>query len=139
MKIKIKRLNDAVNMEAVNEDGNTITMDGSPAVGGINGGMRPMQLMLAGIGGCSAIDIVSILKKQKQDLKDISITVDGEREEGVAPALFTKIHVHYVLTGDLDENKVKRAVSLSMDKYCSVTRILEKTAQINYSFEIVNK
>jgi putative redox protein len=95
-----------------------------------------MQLLLAAIGGCSTIDIVSILQKQRQPLEDISITVDGEREPNVEPSLFQTIHVHYVLKGDLDEEKVRRAVDLSMQKYCSVAKTLEKTAHITYDFEI---
>ncbi|MCU0354310.1 MAG: OsmC family protein [Cytophagales bacterium] len=136
MKIELKRKNQAVHLEAVNEDGASIHIDGSPAVGGENKGFRPMQLLLAAIGGCSTIDIVSILQKQRQPLEDISITVDGEREPNVEPSLFQTIHVHYVLKGDLDEEKVRRAVDLSMQKYCSVAKTLEKTAHITYDFEI---
>lgn len=137
MEIKINRLNDAYHMEATNEDGSTISLDSSPDAGGMKLGFRPMQLLLAGIGGCSGIDIISILKKQKQPLEDIQITVNADREEDKTPSLFKKIHVSYTLKGKLDENKVKRAVALSMDQYCSVAKILEKTAEISYSFEII--
>ena len=137
MKIELNRKNQAVHLEAVNEDGAAIQIDGSPAVGGENKGFRPMQLLLAAIGGCSTIDIVGILQKQRQPLEDIRITVDGEREPNVEPSLFQTIHVHYVLKGNLDEEKVRRAVDLSMQKYCSVAKTLEKTATITYDFEIV--
>ena len=138
MKIEIKRLNDGFWMEAANEAGNKVLMDASPDIGGADHGFRPMQLLLSALGGCSAIDIISILKKQKQTLEDINITVSGERQKDVVPSLFTGAHVHFVLYGNLDEDKVKKAVSLSVEKYCSVARTLEKTATITHSFEIVN-
>jgi len=137
MKIELNRLNDGFWLEAVNEDGKKVDIDASPDVGGTNQGMRPMQLLLAGMGGCSTIDIISILKKQKQDLKDIKITVTGDREKDAVPSLFTNVHAHFRLYGNLDEDKVKKAVSLSVEKYCSVAKTLEKTATITYSFEIV--
>ncbi len=138
MKIELKRLDDAYHLEAVNEDGIKIETDGSPAIGGANKGMRPMQLLLAAAGSCSAIDVISILKKQKQELKDFRVTVSGEREADKVPALFTDIHIHFTLTGNLSEEKVKRAVDLSMEKYCSVVKTLEKTASVTSGFEIVN-
>lgn len=137
MKIELNRLNDGFWMEAVNEGGNTIHMDASPEIGGTNKGMRPMQLLVAAMGGCSSIDIISILKKQKQDLKDIKVTVTGERQKDAVPSLFTEVHAHFRLYGNLDEDKVKKAVSLSVEKYCSVAKTLEKTARVTYSFEIL--
>lgn len=139
MKIFIKRIGDAVHMEATNKDGAVLSMDGSPAVGGVNAGMRPMQALLSSLGGCSGIDVIDILKKQKQDLQNFSIEINGQREDKPAPSVFTDIHVHFTLSGNLDESKVKRAVDLSMTRYCSVARILEKTAKISYSFTIENK
>ncbi|WKN44346.1 OsmC family protein [Tunicatimonas pelagia] len=136
MQIKIKRLNDATHLEASNEDGLTLQMDGSPDVGGKDLAMRPMQVLLSSLGGCSAMDVISILNKQRQPLDDIQFTLDGTREEGKVPAVFTKIHITYDLYGNLDEDKVKRAIDLSMQQYCSVTKMLEKTAKITYSFKI---
>ena len=138
MKVEIARLNDAFNFEATNEQGRTIQMDASPDIGGSNLGFRPMQLLLASLGGCSSIDIVNILKKQKQDLKDIKISVDGEREKDVIPSLFTEIHIHFELTGKLDEDKVRKAIDLSVNKYCSVLKTLEKSAKITHSYSISN-
>lgn len=138
MKIKLKRLDAAYHMEAVNEDGSKIETDGSPAIGGSDKGMRPMQLLLAAAGSCSSIDIISILKKQKQELKDLEVEVTAEREKDKVPALFTDIHIHFRLSGELAEEKVNRAVNLSMEKYCSVVKILEKTAKVTSSFEIVS-
>ena len=136
MQIKVQRIDQDFRMEATNENGNIVTLDASPEVGGHNAGMRPMQLLLAGIGGCSAIDIISILRKQRQPLDDINIRVDGDREADQVPSLFTKIHLHYDLSGALDEQKVERAIELSVNQYCSVGKMLEKTAQITYSYTI---
>ncbi|MEM6841855.1 MAG: OsmC family protein [Bacteroidota bacterium] len=136
MQIKIKRLNDATHLEATNGDGLSFQMDGSLDVGGRNLAMRPMQVLLSSLGGCSAMDIISILQKQRQPLEDIQFTLDGSREEGKVPALFTEIHITYDLYGNLDEDKVKRAIDLSLEQYCSVAKTLEKTAKITYSFKI---
>lgn len=139
IKIELNRVNDAFHFEAKNEMDNIVHIDASPDIGGANAGMRPMQLLLAALGGCSAIDVISILRKQKQDIKDVKITVTGEREKDAIPSLYTEIHAHFKLYGNLDENKVKKAVSLSMDKYCSVTKTLEKTAKVTYSVEVINQ
>ncbi len=124
-------------MEAENESGNSIRIDGSSAVGGVEGGFRPMQLLLAGIGGCASIDIIGILKKQRQEPRDFRVSVGGEREEEKVPAVFTKIHLHFTLTGDLDEKKVARAISLGVERYCSVGEMLGKTAEISHDFEVI--
>lgn len=136
MQIKIKRLNDALHMEATNEDGVSVHMDGSPEIGGQNLGHRPMQLVLSALGGCSTIDILDILKKQRQPVKDIDIDVKATRYEDQVPSLFKTIHLTYTVYGPVDEKKVARAVELSMEKYCSVAKILEKTAEITYSYQL---
>ena len=138
IKIELSRLNDGFHMEAENEQGNTIQMDASPDIGGTNQGMRPMQLLLAAMGGCSSIDLINILKKQKQPLKDLKVTITGEREKDVVPSLYTEVHAHFRLFGNLDRDKVQKAVSLSVEKYCSVAKTLEKTAKVTYSFEVIN-
>lgn len=134
MRINVKRIDSDFNFEAKNEDGNAVLIDGSSEIGGHNKGMRPMQLLLAAIGGCSAIDIVSILRKQKQELDSFEIEVDGDREpvgiEGYS--LFKTIEVNFILKGNIDKEKAERAVKLSMEKYCSVTKTLEPTAKITY-------
>lgn len=137
--IELSRLNDGFHMEAANEQGNTVQMDASPEIGGTNQGMRPMQLLLAAMGGCSSIDVVNILKKQKQPLKDIKVTITGEREKDAVPSLYTEVHAHFKLFGNLDPDKAQKAVSLSVDKYCSVAKTLEKTAKVTYSFEIIKE
>jgi putative redox protein len=139
IKIELNRLNDAFHFEAANENGNKVQIDASPDIGGTNQGMRPMQMLLAAMGGCSAIDLVNILRKQKQDMRDIKITVTGEREKDVIPSLFTAVHAHYKLFGNVDRDKAERAVALAVEKYCSVAKTLEARARITYSFEIVNE
>ena len=134
--ITIRRLNDAVHMEARNEDNATLQMDGSGDIGGINGGFRPMQMLLAAAGGCSAIDIIGILKKQRQNPDSMTIEVDGTRVQKGTYSEFSAIHMHYIFTGDLDEKKVEKAIELSVTKYCSVSKTLEKTAKITTSFVI---
>jgi len=137
IKIEINRIDQDFQMEAVNEKGNAIVMDAGAADGGHDSGMRPMQLLLAAMGGCSAIDLIAILRKQREPLNDLKIAVTGEREQGVVPALYTEVHAHFKLFGDINQEKAERAVQLSVEKYCSVAKTLEKTAKVTYSFEIV--
>ncbi len=137
MKIELKRIDDAYHMEAVNEEGQTTYMDGSPKIGGHNLAMRPMQMVLSALGGCSSIDIISILRKQRQPLEDLKVSIEADREKDKTPALFTAIRIHFTLKGDLQDSKVKRAVDLSMEKLCSVKLILDKTAKISWSYTIV--
>jgi putative redox protein len=137
IKVEINRIDQDFHMEAVNEAGNKIQMDAGPADGGHELGFRPMQLLLAAFGGCSAIDVISILRKQREPLEDIKIIVTGEREKDAVPALYTETHAHFKLFGDINADKAKKAIALSVDKYCSVAKTLEKTAKVTYSFEII--
>ncbi len=136
MKIELHRIDDAFRMQAVNESGETLEMDGTRDIGGSEKAMRPMQLVLAALGGCSSIDVIHLLRKMRQNLQDIRLTIQAERFEDQVPSLFKTIHVHYRLQGELDEAKVERAIRLSMEKYCSVAKILEKTATLSWSYEI---
>ncbi|MEO6037383.1 MAG: OsmC family protein [Saprospiraceae bacterium] len=136
MKIQINRLDDAFHFEAINEDGRTVQVDAATAIGGHNAGLRPMQLLLVAIGTCSLIDILLILKKQRQDVKDVKITVHGDREQNVVPAPFTSIDMQFTFFGELKPEKVEKALRLGVTKYCSVGVMLEKTAKITYSFDI---
>lgn len=135
MRITIDQL-EGTHMEAQNEQGGLIRMDGSTSIGGLEGGFSPMQLLLAGVGGCSAIDIIGILKKQKQNLQDLKVEIDGDRQKKGTYSEFKTIHIKYIFSGDLDERKVERAINLSLDKYCSVSKTLEKTSEITHSYEI---
>jgi putative redox protein len=118
--------------------GHTITIDGPPDHGGKNQGPRPMELVLLGMGGCTTFDVMSILKKSRQEVTDCVADVEAERAEGV-PSVFTKIHVHFTVSGkNLKPNLVERAVKLSAEKYCSASIMLEKGGvEITHDFEII--
>lgn len=137
MKITVQKLDKDLHMEAENEEGGLIRMDGNTQIGGLEGGFSPMQLLLAGVGGCSAIDIIGILEKQKQDLQDLRVEVDGDKKKKDTYSEFKTIHLKFIFTGDLDPKKVERAIDLSMNKYCSVSKALEKGSDITYSYEII--
>ncbi|HTH14302.1 MAG TPA: OsmC family protein [Spirochaetia bacterium] len=137
MKITVNRLEAPFYLEARNEEGNTLTLDASPDIGGTGRGFRPMQTLLAGLGGCSAIDVVLILQKSRQTLDDIQVEIEGQRQQGVEPSLFETIHVRYKLKGTFTDEAAQRAVDWSMKKYCSVAKTLEKTATITWSWERV--
>ncbi|GJM33318.1 MAG: hypothetical protein DHS20C18_23190 [Saprospiraceae bacterium] len=137
MKIDLHRIDDAFHMQAINEDGLTAEIDGSPTIGGGNKALRPMQMLLASVGGCSSIDVIHLLRKQRQEIKDIKISVEGTRVENKIPAVFKKIHLHYQLFGDLDDQKVERACRLSMEKLCSVSIMLKPSVEITWSYEVV--
>ena len=98
--------------------------------------MRPMEVVLMGMGGCSSIDVVSILRKQRQEARSFEVRLEAERARHVHPAVFTDIHIHFLLEGDLEADRVRRAIELSLGKYCSVSKMLEKTARIVYSLTI---
>jgi putative redox protein len=135
--VNLNRLDDAYNFQAVNDSENIVLTDGSENIGGKNKGMRPMQMLLAAVGSCSAIDVIGILKKQRQGLEDISVRVEGNRDENEVPSLYRKVHIHYTLKGNLDDAKVARAIDLSVNQYCSVSKMIEKVAEISSSYEIV--
>lgn len=113
-------------MTITDAKGHTIKIDIPVEQGGNGNGFRPMQTMLAALCGCSSVDVVSILKKQRQSLEDLVIKVDGERQHGVEPALWEKVHLLFQIKGDVDPSKAARAVQLSMDKYCSVAETLRR-------------
>jgi len=119
------------------ESGHSIVMDGPPDHGGKNQGPRPMEMLLLGLGGCTSFDVMSILQKSRQKVTDCIAQIDAQRADEV-PAVFTKIKIHFVVKGDnLKENLVKRAVSLSAEKYCSASIMLEKGGvEISHSYEI---
>jgi putative redox protein len=117
--------------------GHSVVMDGAPEAGGRNLGFRPMEMLLLGLGGCSAFDVVMILKRGRERVTDCVVEIDAERAS-TDPKVFTKIHLKYIVTGvALDPKKVERAVALSADKYCSASAIMAKTAELSHSIEIV--
>ena len=116
--------------------GHAVVMDGPPEGGGRNLGVRPMEMLLLGLGGCSAYDVVSILRKGRQDVADCYVEIEAERAER-APKVFTRIHMHFVVSGaGLSEDRVWRAVTLSADKYCSASIMLGKAAEVSHDFEV---
>jgi putative redox protein len=121
------------------ETGHAIVIDGAPESGGRNLGMRPMELLLIGMGSCTAFDVVTILKKSRQDVTDCYAELEAARADEV-PKVFTKIHVHFVVKGrKLVPAQVERAIKLSAEKYCSASLMLGKTAEITHDFEIVEE
>ena len=127
---------DGMMFEATADSGHKVAVDGPPDLGGRNRGSRPMELVLMGAGACSAVDVVNILGKSRQDVSDCVVELDAERADS-EPRVFTRIHMHFVVTGrGLKPGAVERAVSLSADKYCSATQMLNKTAVITHDFEI---
>lgn len=138
MTVELMRVDDAFHFEATGTSGVALHIDGATDIGGHNLGARPMEMLLMGLASCSAIDVVLILNKQKQVIQDFRLSVEGLREKGAVPAPFQKIHITYKLTGQLDPARVKRAVDLSMDKYCSATAQLRPTTDITYSIEIAS-
>lgn len=118
------------------ESGHTINIDGPPALGGENVGPRPMELIALGVGSCSAIDVMHILKKSRQNVTDCHIEIMADRAD-TDPKVFTDINLHFVVTGeDLSENHVARAVALSAEKYCSASIMLSASVNITHSHEI---
>lgn len=133
MKVRIKWLEQRT-FEAETGSGHTITMDGPPDHGGRELAARPMEMVLVGLGGCSAFDVVEILEKSRQNVKDCQIEIDAERADEI-PAVFTKIHMHFIISGeDLKEKQVKRAVELSVEKYCSVVKMMRPNVEISYDY-----
>jgi putative redox protein len=117
--------------------GHLVNMDGAPEAGGKNLAPRPMELLLAGAGGCSAFDVVLILQRARQAISGCEVALQAERATE-DPKVFTKINLHFTVKGkDLDQAKVDRAVKLSHEKYCSATTMLAKTAALTYSVEII--
>jgi len=117
--------------------GHTVIMDGPPEAGGRNMGIRPMEMLLLGTGGCTSFDVMSILKKSRQAVTDCVAEVTAERAE-TAPKVFTKIHIHFVVTGKgLSEKSVARAVLLTAEKYCSASIMLAQVAEVTHDFEVV--
>ncbi len=132
-KIELTRVQNDFGFEAKDENGHIVKMDSSPESGGNNYGVRPMQMLLMGLGGCSAIDVIMILKKQKQEVRDYKMVINGSREAGKEPSLWKEIVLEFHIYGNVDIDKATRAVALSMDKYCSVAATLKVAgAQMSY-------
>lgn len=131
------RWHEGMSFIAQTGSGHLVPMDGAPEAGGHNWAARPMELLLAGAGGCTSFDVVSILKKSRQDIRGCEVKLSAERAD-TDPKVFTRLHLHFVVTGSgLKPETVERAVTLSAGKYCSATIMLGKTAATTHSWEIV--
>lgn len=127
---------DGLRFEATAGSGHLVAMDGDAQFGGRNSGVRPMELLLVGLGGCTGMDVISILKKKRQDVTGLVINVNGEKAES-HPKKFTDIRIEFVIRGrSISEEAVRRAIELSMDKYCSVKATLEGTAKVDFGYRI---
>jgi len=136
MKAVVKWL-DNMSFVGESESGHSVVMDGPPESGGRNLGVRPMEMVLLGMGGCTAFDVVMILQRGRQDISDCHVELSAERATEV-PKVFTKIHAHYVIKGkNLNEKKVEKAVDLTAEKYCSVSIMLAASVQVTHDFEII--
>ncbi len=138
MKARIKWVEDVL-FVGESSSGHTVVIDGPPEYGGRNLGIRPMELLLQGLGGCTVFDVLLILKKARQVVTDCVVEIDAQRAE-TEPKVFTSIHIHFILSGEgLSEKHVKRAIQLSAEKYCSASIMLAKTAEITHDYEIRNE
>ncbi len=136
MNISVKWI-DGMLMVGKSDSGHAIVMDGPPEIGGENLGVRPMEMLLLGMAGCTMIDVVSTLKKMREDVVDCQTQVSAERDEEY-PKVFTNIHVHFILRGkQLNPSKVDKAIKLSSEKYCSASIMIGKTAIITHDYEII--
>ncbi len=138
MQVELLRVDDDFHFEAVGPSGVAQHIDAATNIGGHNLDARPMEMLLMGLAGCSAIDIILMMKKQKQVIDGFRLKVEGQRVTDAIPAPFKKIHITYLLKGQIDPDKLQRAIDLSMDKYCSATAQLRPSAEITCSFEIEN-
>ena len=137
MKARVKLI-EGVSFVGQSESGHSVVMDGAPESGGKNLGVRPMEMLLLGLGGCSAFDVVMILRKGRQQVTDCVADLDATRADS-DPKVFTRIHVHFTVTGKgLDPKRVEQAVKLSAEKYCSASAMLARTATITHDFEVVD-
>ena len=128
---------DGLLMVGKSDSGHTITMDGPPESGGENLGVRPMEMLLLGVAGCTMIDVVTTLKKMRQDLSHLETKINAERATD-HPKVFTDIHIQFILKGqNLDEKKVDKAITLSAEKYCSASIMLGESATITHDFEVI--
>ena len=134
VEIKLRRVKNC-NFEAVNSSGAVAMIDGPPSIGGENKGVRPMEMVLMGLAGCSSMDLLLIVGKQRQNPEDVEVTVKGVRVDAV-PAVYSDIHMHFEVSGEVDEKKLQKAVDMSVEKYCSVAKMLEPTVKITHSVSL---
>jgi putative redox protein len=136
MEIRLKRI-EGMQFDCLSGEGHTVRIDGPPKIGGTDTGPRPMEMVLMGLAGCSAVDVLMILEKQRQEPADVEVVVTAERADAV-PSVFTKVNVHFECTGGkVSQKKLERACDLSMTTYCSVSRMLEPTVEITHTCAVI--
>ena len=137
MKIHLTRVNDAVRFQASNERGHTVLIEGGKSVGGEGQAPYPTELFMMSHAACTAIDVIELLRKMRQPVQHLEIELDGQRAQDQIPKLFTHIHLHFKLYGDIQSSKADRAISLSVEKYCTISKMIDHLAKITYSLEIL--
>ncbi len=135
-KITLNRIDDHMNFEAVDAKGKTVLFDAGPKIGGKSNGVSPMESLLMAAAACSSIDVVMILKKMKQQIDDYKVEVEAERISEGEASRYKTIHLHFVLTGEIKEKKLEKAIQMSLEKYCSVSKILAHSAEITSSYSL---
>lgn len=137
--VEVNRIQGDFGFEGTDASGHKVRMDTGTEGGGTDFGIRPMQMLLMGLGGCSGIDIVSILKKQRQTIDDFNMKIDAEREEGAIPSLWKEVNIIFELKGSIDPEKARKACELSVEKYCSVADTLRKSGtSIKWTVRVFN-
>ncbi len=136
MKITLKRINDAVRFEASNERGHAVIVEGGRNAGGQDEAPAPTELFMMSQAACTAVDIVELLKKMRQPLTHLEIEAEGLRAQDQVPKIFTGIHLHYKIYGNVAEGKADKAISMSIEKYCTISKMIDQVAKLTYSFEI---
>jgi putative redox protein len=126
VKVALELVQGNFGFEATDASGKTVKFDTTPTDGGKEYGVRPMQALLMALGSCSGIDVISILKKMRQEIKTYKMIIEGEREANKVPALWEKVHITFQLSGSIEEEKALHAIRLSIDKYCSVAETLRR-------------
>ncbi len=137
--VKTERISGTYHLKSTNASGNMVETDGSPDIGGEGKGARPMELLLMSLASCSVIDVILILKKQRQTLDDIKVDITAQRHSVENHSEYSSIHMHFSLYGQIKEQKAQKAIDLSLDEYCSVAQILKKSATITADFTILQE
>ncbi len=135
MDIKLERIDNAFRMEASNSRRDLLYCDGSAKIGGSEQGWRPMELLLVSLAGCSSIDVINILRKQRQDIENMTVSISGQRKEGI-PSPYESIDVHFEMTGNIRDSKLEKALELTKNKYCSVYFSLHPDILVKYTYSI---
>ena len=137
MKIHLKRVNDSVLFEATNGRGHTVRIEGNRNIGGTDSAPSPTEYLIMSQAGCTAIDVVELLKKMRQPLNHLEIETEAHRDPNRIPKVFTGIHLHYRLYGNVMHEKAEKAITMSIEKYCTVSKMIDQVAKITHSFEVI--